>query len=640
VSNGVARQPVESLIVSTTVFLRRFPPFDAMDEAALRFLASRLKLGYYPKDTTILSPQQGTPRALFIIKRGLVHVTPPDAFAASNINVHPLGPGELFSLGASLEERPVSGPYVAAADTFCFELTLPDLREVIERSQRIREFVQGYLRSLVRESRRLLAMQYSGTVAEQQAMNRGLRSLLRREPVTCPPATSIRAALELMSKNRVGSIIVVTPEHHAAGILTQHDIIDRVVLSDIDQAQPIATIMSPDPVTLSGEATAFEAAHTMAQHGVRHIPVVDARRVIGVVTERDLFALQRISVRQINVEVARAVTPDALQHIAEDIRRLARSLMGQGVAAEQLTLIVSSLNDALTRRILELEAQAHGVADTEWCWLAFGSEGRLEQTISTDQDNGLIFADPAGGDRNRIREALLPFALAVNQRLDECGFPLCAGEIMASNPKWCLSLGEWREQFASWIADTDPEALLHATIFFDFRGVYGRLEIAEALRRTLLVDTTENSRFLRQLAQKALITRPPLGMLRDFRVEDEGPCTGTLDLKKSGARLFVDAARVIGLATGVAHTSTAQRLREGGGRAHIPDEEIASAIEAFFFIQMLRLRQQLGADPANAREAHNRLNPEELNEVDRRILKECFRQARKLQSRLALDYQL
>jgi CBS domain-containing protein len=128
--------------------------------------------------------------------------------------------------------------------------------------------------------------------------------------------------------------------------------------------------------------------------------------------------------------------------------------------------------------------------------------------------------------------------------------------------------------------------------------------------------------------------------LREFRVDDDGPYAGTLDLKKAGARVFVDVARVIGLATGTVHTSTAQRLREGGIRAHIPDDEVASAIEAFFFIQMLRLRQQLAAEMPDQREAHNRLNPEELNEVDRRVLKECFRQARKLQSRLALDYQL
>jgi CBS domain-containing protein len=143
-----------------------------------------------------------------------------------------------------------------------------------------------------------------------------------------------------------------------------------------------------------------------------------------------------------------------------------------------------------------------------------------------------------------------------------------------------------------------------------------------------------NSRFLHQLAAQALITEPPLGLLRDFAVEDDG----TIDLKVSGARLFVDVARVLSLATGTAYTNTAQRVRHGGARVNMKPEEIAAAVEAFLFIQMLRLRQQLAA--AGQAGAHNKLDPNKLNEVDRRILKECFRQARKLQSRLKLDYQL
>ncbi|MEK6593497.1 MAG: putative nucleotidyltransferase substrate binding domain-containing protein, partial [Pseudomonadota bacterium] len=146
--------------------------------------------------------------------------------------------------------------------------------------------------------------------------------------------------------------------------------------------------------------------------------------------------------------------------------------------------------------------------------------------------------------------------------------------------------------------------------------------------------------FLRQLAQYALESRPPLGILRDFLTDEEGEFTGTLDLKKSAARLFVDAARIFSLATATAQTSTAQRLRQGGARLNLGDEEIAAAVEAFYFIQSLRLRGQIAAGPGQARETHNRIDPSKLNEVDRRILKECLRQARKLQSRLALDYQL
>ncbi len=634
VNTGNTAVPADSLAGNTIDFLKRHPPFDEMDDAALGFLASRLAVGYYPKDTVIVAPEQGEPRAFFIIKRGLVHLLPANSGALTNPAPHPLGQGEFFSVGALLEQRAVTATYVAGTDTFCFELSPGDFRDLLHRSRRFQEFATRYLASLLRQSRRLFKMQVSGSVGEQQAMSRPLRSLMRRELVSCRRDTSVGDALRAMHQAKVGSIVVLEPAGTAAGILTRHDVVDRVVLAQTDLARPIESIMTPDPFTLPAEASAFEAAFAMAHRGVRHFPVVDEGRVIGVVAERDLFALQRVSMRQINREVAKAGSPETLQKLAGDIRRLTRSLLEQGVASEQMTLIISTLNDTLTRRIIELEARQYDLDGIEWCWLAFGSEGRFEQTISTDQDNGLIFADVPGVPPDSTRRRLLPFAQAVNRALDACGFPLCIGNIMAGNPQWCLSRTEWQRQFASWIANTDPEALLNASIFFDFRPICGEEDFAADLREKLFAQTTVNGRFLRQLAEQALRTEPPLGLLRDFAVEDDG----TVDLKKSGARLFVDAARVISLATGTEHTNTAQRLRHGGARVNVKTGEIAAAVDAFFFIQMLRLRQQLAA--AGQAGAHNKLDPNELNEVDRRILKACFRQARQLQNRLKLDYQL
>jgi CBS domain-containing protein len=239
-----------------------------------------------------------------------------------------------------------------------------------------------------------------------------------------------------------------------------------------------------------------------------------------------------------------------------------------------------------------------------------------------------------------MRDRLLPFARAVNQMLDACGFPLCGGNIMAGNPQLCLSLSEWEARFASWTAHTDPQALLNAVIFFDLRALCGDRSLASALQKKIFILTVGNARFLRQLAQYALETRPPLGILRDFLTDDDGEFAGTLDLKKSVSRFFVDAARIFSLATATAQTNTAQRLRQSAAKLNIDDKEIEAAIEAFYFIQLLRLRGQIAVEPGQAIEAQNRINPRNLNEVDRRILKECMRQARKLQGRLALDYQL
>lgn len=619
-----------------TRFLRQYLPFAQMEQEALEFFVSHLDLGYYPAGTAILDPAQAGPRLLYIIQRGTVQVMTFAATQSGDAQPVSLGAGECFSVSALLEQRPVMAPYTAVTDTFCYEFPATRFTELLNRSPVFREFATAYLTAMLRESRRLIKMNFTSATGEQQAMIRTLRSLVTRPAVTCAPQTPVEEVLRTMQGLKIGSILVIDEAGRPAGIFTRHDVLDRVALAQCVLSRPVSTVMTPDPLTLPAEATAYEAALLIAHRGIRHIPVCDGGRLIGVVTERDLFALQRVSVRAINHNIADADSIGQLQFAASDIRRLARSMLGQGVAAEQLTLIISTLNDALVRRILEIETPKFPIAGINWCWLAFGSEGRYEQTISTDQDNGLIF-DAGAADPGPLRERLLPFAQAVNRDLDACGFPLCKGNIMAGNPQWCLSLGEWREQFESWISDTDPQALLNAAIFFDFRPLHGDEAPAGVLRSHLAGLAQGNSRFQRQLAQYALESRPPLGRISDF-VTDDGEFIGTIDLKKSGARLFIDGARVLALATGVAHTNTAQRLRQAGSRLNMPPEEIASISDGFFFLQALRLRVQMAANGTLA--AANRINPADLNEVDRRILKESLRQARKLQSRIALDYQL
>ncbi len=617
-------------------FLRQYLPFAQMEQEALEFIAANVDLGYYPAGTVILDPAQAEPDVFYIIQRGTVQVVPFVVTQSGEAQPVSIGTGECFSVSALLEKRPVMAPYTATTDTFCYEFPAAQFPELLNRSPVFREFATRYLAAMLRESRRLIKMNFTAAAGEQQAMSRSLRSLVTRAAVTCTPQTPVGEVLRTMQALKIGSMLVIDDAGCPAGIFTRHDVLDRVALAQCDLSRPVSTVMTPAPQTMPADASAYEAALLIAHRGIRHIPVCDGGRLIGVVTERDLFTLQRVSVRAINHTVAEADSIGTLQLAVSDIRRLARSMVGQGVAAEQLTLIISTLNDALVRRVLEIEQANFPLAGIRWCWLAFGSEGRYEQTISSDQDNGLLF-DPEAGDADGVRARLLPFAQAVNRDLDACGFPLCRGNIMAGNPQWCLSLGEWRERFDSWIANTDPQALLNAAIFFDFRPLHGDAVTAQVLRSHLSGLAKGNQRFQRQMAQYALETRPPLGRISDF-VTENSELGDIIDLKKSGARLFIDAARVLALAAGVEHTNTAQRLRQAGPLLNMPQEEIASISDGFFFLQALRLRGQMAADAALR--GANRVNPAELNEVDRRILKESFRQARKLQSRIALDYGL
>lgn len=625
-----------ALTDSVVRFLRQYPPFAQMEADALQFLASRVALGYYPKGSVILDPAGPTPESFHIIQRGTVQFVPFNAAHSDDRHPVNMGPGECFSVSAMLENRPVIAPYTAVGDTFCYELPAADFPELLNRSPVFREFTTEFLASMLRESRRLIKLNFTATSGEQQTMSRTLRSLLTRPPVTCSPQTPLGDALREMQGRKIGSMLVTNEDGRPVGIFTRHDVLDRVALSQCDLAQPISTVMTPDPQTLPAEASAYEAALLIADRGIRHIPVCDAGRILGVVTERDLFALQRVSVRGINRTIAGAQSVEDLRKSAAEIRRLARSMLGQGVSAEHMTLIISTLNDALVRQVLEIEVKQFDITGIHWSWLAFGSEGRYEQTISTDQDNGLIF-DCASESPERVRVRLLPFAQAVNRALDVCGFPLCRGNIMAGNPHWCLSRDEWRERFTQWVSNTDPQALLSAVIFFDFRGLYGDEALVRALRDHLAALAAGNARFRHQLAAYALENKPPLGLISDFVTDDAGDAPGTIDLKKNGARLFTDAARVMALAAGVTHTNTVQRLQQAAAQLGVPKAEVDGFVEAFYFLQTLRLRGQMTADETPP---PNRINPQALNEVDRRILKESFRQLRKLQSRLALDYQL
>jgi len=466
-----------------------------------------------------------------------------------------------------------------------------------------------------------------------------LSAIVRHDPVTVPLQATVRSALEVMERARLDLVVVTDAgRRYPLGVFTLRDLVRRVTLPGGDLEQPIAAVMTAGLTTLPPEASAHQAALAMARSGVRFMVVVEADgRLAGVVSQDDLFGLQRMGVGQIGRELQAARDVEELRQVAPGIRRLVDGLLAQGIGPETLTHFISTLNDLLTIRVIELSADRFDLPPVPMCWMALGSEGRLEQTFTTDQDNGIIFEADAA-DAERVRQGLLPFAKAVNQALAACGFALCKGEVMAGNPRWCLTLEEWQRAFSGWIATPQPTALLNACIFFDLRAIHGREALAERLRAWVLEAAAHNPLFLRGMAECALRSRPPLGLFRRFRYTHSPEFPHTIDLKLRGSCPYVDAARVFALAHQVPHTSTAQRLRALAEGLHLDARDLAAKVDGFHFIHLQRLRNQCrpGVPPAAA----NRVDPRVLGDLDRHILREAFLQARQLQDRLTLDFQL
>jgi len=472
---------------------------------------------------------------------------------------------------------------------------------------------------------------------EQQTFARPLRALVQRAAVTCEGGRTLAEVAALMRSQGVGSVVVVDAQARPVGIVTSHDMVR--VAAESGGARPVAEIMSSDPVSLPAHALAYEAAVTMTARRIRHVLVMDEGRLIGVVSERDLFSLQRLGLGEISMELRLAGDLEVLRALAAEIRKLTLRLVEQGVAPEQLMLFVSVLNDRLSQRVIEIVRKRHDLERISWCWLAFGSEGRFEQTLATDQDNGLIFVAHEGAAPAQVRERMLPFARQVNEALDASGFPLCKGNVMASNPALCLSREEWQARMSGWIEVSLPKALLDAAICFDFRALYGDASLVVSLREWVSARVKAHPAFLRHMAEAALQARPALNRFGAFATEDAPGASGSINLKAQGARIFVDAARIYALAYGAPQTSTADRLRAVRGALGMSEVDAAAAIEAFHFVQRLRLQNQL-AQREGEPEAANRVAPGRLSRVEQAALKEALRTAKDLQSRLALDYQL
>ena len=307
------------------------------------------------------------------------------------------------------------------------------------------------------------------------------------------------------------------------------------------------------------------------------------------------------------------------------------------MGVEALCQWMSGLNDLIAMRVIEIMEDEFDLPAVPWCWLVFGSEGRLEQTFATDQDNGLIFVPPQPNAAEELRAAFLPFAQAVNQALHHCGFERCRGNIMAGNPSWCLSDAEWQARFADWLDVPEPQALMHGTIFFDFRPLYGSFDPVDRLRTWLIGTTPRQGRFLRSLAEHAVGVSPPLGWAGQFTYDRNRDFPHIIDLKLQGARLFMDPARIWALQLGIWATNTAERLRAAAMAMGRAGEDTAADVEAFHLIQRFRILQQL---QTNDPDAVNRVDPDDLNKLHRLMLKEAFKQAKRLQLRLRQQFQL
>jgi CBS domain-containing protein len=627
------------LIEDVMNFLKHVPPFQFLEENDLKAVSQRVSMEFYPKDTLVLKQKGQVSEYLRIIKKGAVKVYRRTE-GGDEVVIDYRGEGDCFGLLSLLGEDRQKANVVAIEDTICYLVDKDTVFRLLETNPMFTEY---FLKS---HMARYIDKTYSEMHGRSMLTGSSDRLLfttrvgdLAGKPVAAVTEdTPIHEAALSMSLNKISSLIILDPGGLPVGIITDRDLRDKVVARGRDTGEPVRNIMSLPLIRVDARDYCFEAVLKMIKYNIHHLLVIREGELQGVITNHDLMILQGTSPLSFAKDIENQITVEGLMPVAKKINSIVGLLLKEGAKADSITKIITEINDRLVRRVLSIAEKHFGRPPAPYCWIALGSEGRKEQTFKTDQDNAIIYADPAGEGQEREAERYFQgFAVFVRDSLLKLGFPACPADFMASNPEWCRPLKAWKKYFQSWITSPTADAVLRSLIFFDFRPIYGEARLAEELREYLNSQLEDQRVFLGYLANKIVKNRPPIGFLKSFVVEKSGEHKDELNLKLKGIAPIVDIARLFALERGVAETSTLERIESLKGRHTFIDEYAEELEHAFDFLMLLRINRQF-EQMKEGREPDNFINPNSLSNLEKKTMKDSFQLISRLQDLIIERY--
>lgn len=452
------------------------------------------------------------------------------------------------------------------------------------------------------------------------SLNQSVRAVARTA-AACPLSTPIGKAAELMTR-AASSCILVESGGELLGVVTDHDLRSRVLAGATTPAEPVSRIMSSPLISVPETALLFEAVLLMQEKDIRHLAVRDdSGKVVSVIDEKELLALKWYSPAILMEEFAKASTTGEVIAVKGRLPRLVKTLSDSGAESAGITRLISSAADAATARFVDLAVSGLGEPPVPFAFMALGSQARGEQTLATDQDNAIVYADPQPGTEKAAAEYFQAMGEQVCSWLNEAGYPLCKGAAMANNPKWCRPIAAWKTYFNDWAKVTDPQALLDVNVFFDFRCVAGDRALEADLRAHVRTAVKGRKIFFLNLANNALLFKVPVGFRGSVNVEDAGEHRGTFDIKQL-VRVITDFARIYALRGDVAAVPTVNRLAALAEANVLDQAEKESFSQAFETLMRLRLRRQASLAGTGA-VPDNRIKPAELSQADQLALREA-----------------
>lgn len=581
-------------------FIASHVPFDELPEERLERMVAQLEVIYY-RQGSVLEQSPG----LRIIRSGAAELRDQE-----HILIDKCQEGSSFNLqGLNLEHPGIRATFIE--DSLIYYFPEEGYQALRKQQREIDRFFHSQRSRRIRRAARYQPKPHD--------MMRTIEPIMSKDILSVSPDTSISETAFKMSERRLSSILIMQNEE-LIGIVTDRDLRSRVIAQGIPYHESINTVMTPFPKTVDMHHTIFDTTLLMTENNIHHLPVMSSEKVVGMITASDLMLAKEDDPVFIVQHIKRQNHISDIKTIVAGLHNLFAQWITSGIRAHQLSHILTAISDAVCRRIIELTIAEIGPAPAPFAWLGFGSQGRKEQMLNADQDNGLLLS-------NIVTEDQLPWFEILAQKvcdgLHECGYVYCPGDIMASNPAWRMSLERWKSTVTGWTQTPTPKAVMHVSIFFDIRCIYGDSTLSHELQQHMLYESKRNSIFLAALAQSVLDSDAPLGIFRRFVVERNGEHRDQLNLKKRGILPLVETIRLHALAHAIAAINTFDRLTELKQKKVLTMVDARNIEDALRFIMQLRCEHQ-AKQILNGDSPSHFISPKDLSELEKKQLKDAF----------------
>jgi len=621
-------------------FLGSFSPFDLIDKTWLVKIAESIEILYLEDRNVIFKEGDPPGDRCFVVRKGRVNLLKNTEDDVLLVDV--CGEGDMFGIRAMLSNEEYKLTAIVETEVLVYAIPVGLIRRLISENAVVGQFFAVGLAS----SQVVLGHKNEGISSKNRSNWKFIDfsdtfhlNIMQRELVLSSPDDSIDKVSDKMSRNSVGSSVIIDDKNIPLGIITDTDLRNQVATGKVPIHQPVKLIMSTPVITIKADQKKADIILKMMSSGVHHLCITEDgtpnTMVIGIISNHDLLLSQSSNPSIILRAINKVNSMEKLKNIFVDSEYLIRQYISNDVPAHFIQEVVSSIRDAIISKAITLTlASMPDLKEVDFCWVALGSEGRKEQILRTDIDNIIVFR--GNSSEPSIKTNLLEMAEKINNFLVTCGFSQCPAGIMAHFPEMCLTEKEWMKKFGHWIHNPEPVSLMNTTIYFDLRAVFGKAALIEGIKQNIILNIKGQKSFLNYLAKNATENPPPLSFFNQFMVESSGEHKNEFDIKKRAIMPMVDAARLLTLENHYYESvSTIDRFRYLTQQEPQNKNLYEEAIIGYEFLLMERAKAGI-----QHKDEGRFIDISSSNKIEKKLYKEIFHIITELHKLIRVRFQL